>query len=301
MPPTRSRDLWFGDDAPAWWHRARHAYDRSVTLSARLDPRYVLAAAGAIGKAIHRAHLCSPSPDRLAELFGPARRDRLNAIARDISGLRYQNRALVSVVQQRGIAVLERFVDPASVAGLARFREGPPVIFVTWHLGPAFALGGAFKRVGLRVFVVRRAVGYRTTAHLDVATTAGGPDARAAVFRQALARVRDGGHVIMAADGLEAGLTPPVRCLDRWVPMARGPFALARLTGAPLIPVVAQWTDDGRIRIVVGDRLAGAAAGAAFETAQAAAAADWLDVYLRLSPAQLWLCSLRWLLDAARA
>jgi hypothetical protein len=293
------RGLWLGDEAPAWWHRARRLYDSSIRVAAPLDARLVLAAAAVLGRAAHRLHLSGPSIADIAALIGREARGGLSGVGSDISALRYQNRALVSLVQQRGIRILETFIDPGSLDGLAQFRTGPPVVLVTWHLGPAFALGGAFTRVGLRVLIVRRAIGYHTTPNLDVAIAGGGCDARAAVFRQAVARVREGGHVIMAADGLEAGLTAAVPCLGRRVPMARGPFALARITRAPLVPVVARWDPSGRIRIIVGEPLIAEENSPDIEASYASAAARWLDGYLRASPKQLWLCSLRWLLDAA--
>jgi lauroyl/myristoyl acyltransferase len=132
---------------------------------------------------------------------------------------------------------------------------------------------------------------------VEVAAVAQGAEARAAAFARAVQRVRNGGLVVMAADVDEAELTAPVPCLARAVRMARGPFALARITGAPLIPIVACWNDE-RITVVAGDALRGDGCNRELEASYAAAAVGWLADVLRGSPEQIRLYSLRWLLDA---
>ena len=95
-------------------------------------------------------------------------------------------------------------------------------------------------------------------------------------------------------------MTTGVPCLGRSVPLARGPFALARLTRARLVPAVARWNDAGRIDIVVGQALGMDSAGppAIVEASAAASAGRWFDGYAREHPQELWFCTLRWLASA---
>lgn len=102
----------------------------------------------------------------------------------------------------------------------------------------------------------------------------------------------------MAVDVGGTSQTAPVPCFGRARAMARGPFALARLTGAPLIPLAAQLDGDRVVRVPAGPPLAGNGAGDALETSLAAAAAAWLEDTIRRSPGQLRRCVLQWLLDA---
>ena len=103
----------------------------------------------------------------------------------------------------------------------------------------------------------------------------------------ALLHLKERGFVVLALDGVQ-GPGLPVSCLGQRLELARGPFALARLSGAPLCPLVARW-ERGRIGIVVGDELAAKEGEEAF----AAAAARWLERYLVASPVEVRLGLLR--------
>jgi hypothetical protein len=74
---------------------------------------------------------------------------------------------------------------------------------------------------------------------------------------------------------------------------------MARLTGAPLLPLVARWR-GGEVEVEAGDPLAAPAAPEpeAWERALAAAAARWLERYLLGSPAETGLSLLRVFLTA---
>jgi hypothetical protein len=80
--------------------------------------------------------------------------------------------------------------------------------------------------------------------------------------------------------------------LSRSIQLARGPFALARIAGAPVRPLVARWRGGG-VEVEAGEALA---APASEEEALAGEAARWLERYLLESPAELGLGLLRSLL-----
>ena len=256
-----------------------------------------LAATGAIGRRVHRLHPTRPSPAEVAALFAGVPAVTATAMAGLMSGARYQNRALVEIARRRGVSLLRDLVDPASLDGL-RALLGSPAILVAWHVGPPFGLAGAFEAVGLHVLLLRKTLSYGTTPTLEVAAVDGGGSDRSAAFRLALARLRAGGVVLIAVDVGEASQTAPVPCFGRARSMARGPFALARLTGVPLLPLAARLDDDQRVRVSMGAPLAGAGLGDALEASLAAGAAAWLEGFVRDAPGQLRRSVLHWLLEA---
>lgn len=276
--------------------------------------RGALAAAGTIGRAIHRVHPDKPSPADVAALFPGASPLPASTIAREMSGLRYQNQLLVFMAQRRGKQILEPYLDAPSLERLKPFASGPASIFLTWHVGPPFGLLGAFGRLGLDVLAIRRnqVIGpsvwpdavvrgqspQATRSDPSLTSTERGPAARARAVFRAVARLRKGGLIIIAGDGVDTAETLAAPCLGRAAPMARGPFALARITGAPLVPLLARWDDDGWIRVTVGDALPGRGSGRALESSLAIAAGKWLEDYLLASPRQLRRCSLGWLLTS---
>jgi lauroyl/myristoyl acyltransferase len=125
---------------------------------------------------------------------------------------------------------------------------------------------------------------------VEVASSEGDEQSRAVLFRRLLIHLDRGGFVVVALD-IAPGASVSVSCLGRPLSFARGPFALARLTGAPLLPLVAGWKGGG-IEILLGEGLAAEPE----ESALAASAARWLESYLLASPAQLGLGLLRALL-----
>ena len=175
----------------------------------------------------------------------------------------------------------------------------PPRILGTFHVGALHALGPALERLPGPVLALRQSQLYAPSPPLEIAATEGDDQLRAAAFHRALDHLKRGGFVALTLDMPQGpGLRAP--CLGRELTLARGPFALARITGAPLAPIVARWRGGG-IEVELGDALAAdssaAAAGPlAWESALAAAAALWLERYLLASPSEIGLGLLRELL-----
>jgi lauroyl/myristoyl acyltransferase len=134
---------------------------------------------------------------------------------------------------------------------------------------------------------------------VEIVSTEGDDQRRAASFQRALAHLAGGGFVVLALDVVQgAGL--PVPCLGRTLALARGPFALARLAGAPLVPLVplvARWRRGG-VEAEAGEPIAvdPKLGPADRERALAESAGRWLERYLLSSPSELSLGLLRILL-----
>jgi len=107
--------------------------------------------------------------------------------------------------------------------------------------------------------------------------TRGDDQHRARVFTQAIQFLQTGQYVFLPLDPEEsARISVPFR--GRTMQLARGPFALSRITGAPIIPMIARW-NGMRIEYVIGDVIP-----SGDETTTAAAAASWLEHHLEQYP-----------------
>lgn len=162
--------------------------------------------------------------------------------------------------------------------GLPRPLPFSPVILGTFHMGPVHALGAAFEGPSMPPLLALR--GGPKPVHER------GPadQQRAAKFHEAAAWLRGGGTVLMALDPMYATrIGAPF--FGGSLQLARGAFALSRITGVPIVPVVARWVGT-KVDVVGGEPLAGETPG---EEALAAAAARWLENYLRANPREISL------------
>jgi lauroyl/myristoyl acyltransferase len=292
------------DHSKRLWHLSRRVYDRAVAFSDRLDTGTVVDCGAGLGRLAHRIHRSSPSERDVVSLFtgfDTVAVDEPRRTAREISALRYTNRALLALVRRRGLQTLAPLVNPAGARNLEVLRHPDrPTILITWHVGVIFGLAAALTQRNIPVLVVREGSFYEPIGRMEFAFTRGGPSARARTFGHALRQLQKGGLVLMAADGPDGARTACVPCLGRSFSLARGPFGLARLAGAVLVPCVPRWDGDGRIDVQVSPALTRPRMDtkATFETSYAAAAAGWLQTYLLESPQDLWLYTLRRLLSA---
>lgn len=159
----------------------------------------------------------------------------------------------------------------------------PPAILASFHLGPFFGLGGTLARLPGDVVAMHRGAPVRERS---VALRSTGHDRwdRARAFERTLAHVRGGGFAYVTFDAVAEGYdiaTIDVPLLDGTVTLARGPFALARLAKAPIVPLAARWSRD-TIVVTYGEPIP----PSDDERAMALAAARWLDAYLRARPGE---------------
>lgn len=252
-------------------------------------PRLAFASAAAVGHLRNRLSRRWPSPEQVRALFPGLDDWEAERVAWSIGGIEARNRILIDRIRKAGSGP----VDP-----LVRTRESfstlrPPLILGFFHAGAVQALSAAIERLPGPVLALRQRLLHPPRPPVRIESTEGDGQRRARAFQRALAHLDAGGFVVVALD-LVPGPGLRIPCLGRAIELARGPFAMARLTGAPLMPLAARWR-GGEVEIETGDPLAAppAAAPEAWESALATAAARWLERYLLGSPAEVGLSLLR--------
>jgi hypothetical protein len=267
----------------------RHTFDtleRGLAPLAARHPRMALPAASGLGALRNRLSRRWPSPEQVQALFPHLAPRAAARAAWKIGALEARNRLLVDVLRREGLEPVRRLMRPASEA-FAALR--PPLILGTFHVGAMQALGAAVERLPGPVLLLRLGMLYSPSPPVEILSTEGDEQCRAFSFRRALYHLQEGGFVLLALDGSPGpGLRVP--CLGRTLELARGPFALARLTGALLVPLVARWRKS-EVEAEVG-----AAIGGMEEGALAGSAARWLEGYLRAAPEEIGLGLVRALL-----
>ncbi len=158
----------------------------------------------------------------------------------------------------------------------------PPAIITGFHVGVLPLLGFALEQLQAKVLVIRRHPGGVANASFERAWTQGDDQHRALLFKRCRDFLHSGGFVYMAADPEPAGrgsLQAPFR--QGSIQLARGPFALSRITGAPIIPLVSRWR-RASVEFILGDPVQGCG-----EAELAAAVTAWLDRYLTADPMEI--------------
>jgi hypothetical protein len=278
----------------SWPRGTFDALERGLTPLAARHPRLAFPAASALGSLRNRLSRRWPSPAQIQTLFPPLDRRSAERVSREIGGFEARNRLLIARLQRTGLERVRSLVR--APRELQELR--PPLILGFFHVGAVQALGAAIERLPGPVLLLRQGSPYTPRPPVHLETTEGDDQHRAATFRRALAHLSAGGFVVVAFD-VVPGPGFRVPCLGRTIELARGPFAMARLTGAPLVPLVARWRQSG-VEVEIGEALSACLETdpKAMETALAASAARWLEGYLLESPAEIGLGLVRSLLGA---
>jgi hypothetical protein len=271
------------------------ALERRLALLAPAQLRLALSGTHMLGELRNRLSRQWPSPQQIQALFPDLDRRAAARVAWRIGGLEARNRILVDCIRRAGIEPVRALVR-ASAPALATLR--PPGLLGTFHVGAVHALEPALERLPAPALALRHGPLHKSAPPLEIVTTEGDEQDRAAVFRRLLSHLQDGGFVVLALD-VVPGIGLRVPCLGRTIELARGPFALARLTGAPIVPLVARWRRGG-VEVVTGAPLTvdPTVDPSVRENALAAAAGRWLERYLQEMPAELGLGLLRTLLSS---
>jgi hypothetical protein len=167
-----------------------------------------------------------------------------------------------------------RVVASPDAAGLKA-----PMVLATFHMGPLAALGGLTSRLPGPVCVLLGA-GEVVTRRATYLPTLGGEAQRVAAVMEALRTLRGDGYALVVVDGFGSARLQQT-ALGREVSLSRGAFALARLAGAPIVPVAVRW------RGPAVEILAGQVIEPADEASMAKAMLAWLEGYLREYPGEL--------------
>ena len=170
---------------------------------------------------------------------------------------------------------------------ICRFREAladlrPPLVIVSFHIGPLHAISDLAGRLANdRLVVVAR--GEETLG--------------ARQLYEGVRILRKGGVVALALDAGPASFVE-VGIFGRRTSLARGAFALSRLTGVPIVPLLLVWRGY-EIHVALGEPIPPPESGATQEEAidserrAAERVAAWLEEYLRTSPQDVGLRVLR--------
>jgi hypothetical protein len=287
LASTAHDDRWYARQSP-WQRGYRLVYDRLAVALLERGPASGMRQLGRMGSVLHACGCQPPSRHDVAALFPALSSREATRVARQSAALRFRNRAAIASYLAHGVTQLSRLV-PDECAGappqVVSQRAGG-LILLAFHVGAQFGVAASAARWGVPVLSMRDLLD-------DAAET------RARALKHALDTVQAGGIVLAVADGPGGASCEPVPCLGRQIVLRRGPLVIARITGAPVLPVVARWTAEGQIATLVGAPLAGGyLEGAAREQALAAAAANWLERHLMAHPEDIWPYTLINLLGA---
>jgi lauroyl/myristoyl acyltransferase len=162
-----------------------------------------------------------------------------------------------------------------------------PVVLVGFHVGPYQALAAVLSARPSDGLAVERGGRFGVREHFELIRGGNDEAERARTFRRALERVRSGGWFFANLDALDPDERWPVATIDApllggVMRLARGPFAVARLSGAPIVPLAARWRGTA-IEVEVGAPVQPGIG----EEGMARAVAAWLDAYLRERPGEV--------------
>jgi hypothetical protein len=287
--PEGPRPTLVGPGAPArvpgWRRLSRGAYRWLL----RAHPPAAFLLAGIRSRLARDRFRHTPSPEEVAAYWPGLPPARCYRIARDIRTVSWRNRDLRELVEQAGV---ERLAAVVRCRGGERLRDlaarKQPAILVSWHFRTHHvALLAALRRLGLPALVVWLRPN-EVPPGFEVCSPEGGCTQRALVLRRALEYLRGGGFVVIAMD-LGVGTPARLPFLGCRLTVRRGPAVLARLSGAPVIPLSQRWEPLGRaITVTVHDPVPRPACppgdAAAFEDAILAAVARWAEDFVRAFP-----------------
>lgn len=160
-----------------------------------------------------------------------------------------------------------------------------PLILASFHVGPHQALGAVLRSLPGEVLAIDR--GQYVPGRDFTLVTAGEDEwERARTFQRALGALRADAFVFVNLDGQHPDefdvSTIEVPVLGRTLPLARGAFALARISGTPIMPLVARWRGTA-IEVIAGEPVP---AGQS-EPEMARAVAAGIDRYLTEHPGEI--------------
>ena len=264
-------------------------------LAAR-HPRLAFTLASSAGAVRNRITSRWPAGDEVRALFPELSHRRAVRIAAAIGALEERNDVLIRSVRRDGIGSVRPLV---AVSGALRSLEAP-CILVTFHVGAIHITSVALEALDKPVLAFRHGAFFTPRPPIVMESTEGSEQQRAAAFITARQYLKLGRFVVMALDAAP-GATIVTECLGRPLALARGAFALAGMTRAPIVPITVRWTRQGAqadidIPLAPAEPSDSGATAAVVELALARAASSWLERYLRESPDQLSLGLLRELL-----
>ena len=216
-----------------------------------------------------RGRLGIPSAEELRRLLPHLSPEIARAVSSSLLRSEVRQDVLIHWWERSGRPGLRELVRNAKVPTLPK----PPLIVATFHLGPLTALGAILEaRIGSVLAPIER-------RRLDSDELR--ERRRTKTFYEAARFLRAGGSVVIPLDPYVAS-SIRVPFFGGTAPLARGAFALSRMTGAPIVPIVARWRGTN-VELIAGEPFV-AAGGPDQERTLAEATAHWLEDYLRANP-----------------
>ena len=244
----------------------------ALGAAARTWPTPTYALVGVLARATAPLSRAGAAPERLQLVLPHLRRTELRRARLQLRSSEWKSRALGVVLNTASVE--PEFPEVRLSAPLP--DPTAPTVLVSHHFGAPGAIGAVLQRLPREVATLHRMEWRLPSNAVDVYVDHT-EEGRAAGFHRALETVRAGGYAFMLIDAL--GIDVPV--LGRTFSMSRGPFALSRLTGAPVVTLMARWS-GGRVSISVGEAIP-----AGEEEEMALAAARNLERYLRAHPGEI--------------
>jgi hypothetical protein len=251
----------------------RQAARFTIRTAATRWPVTTYAAVGALA----RATVPLPPAGRLPEVLPELSAGELRRARRRLRSSEWRTRVLSAAMNS---ATGESVLPPYELDGPWPDTDRPAV-YVSLHVGAMPALVAFLRDLPHEVAALHRQA-WRLPSNLVDIHVARNERARVAGFHRALTTLRGGGSVCIPIEGD----TVQAAVLGRSLLMSRGPFALARLSGAPIVPLLARWS-GGRVRIHAGHAIA----AGGDEQAMALHVGRELESYLRAHPGEIddWL------------
>jgi hypothetical protein len=279
-PPTGS----------ATGHLLRRVYRRLLAA----HPAAFFALAGIRSHlAARRAASAAPALERcdFRNDLPPACRRR---IARRTAVVDALNREFVGLVENCGLARLTPLIRCRRAERISDLHaRKQPAILVGWHYRTfCYTVVTALHKLGLPALVV----GYLPTDAPPgiemVPASRGNAAQRAWALKRTLDHLNAGGMVYTCIDPPIGGGAAEVSFFGQRLGVRRGSAVLARLSGAPLIPVTPRWNAVGSaIDVTFHDPLPASAGDGLTATAVENAILDravrWVEDYLRICPEEL--------------
>jgi len=191
-----------------------------------------------------------------------------------------------------------------------------PAIFVFSHFGPRYAVAPAFQSVGVPVGLFQGIVPpplQRSDVEQFIAQLPGmevfwinDPNTvRAIHLKRAIERLQRGEMIAMAIDGGHGDVLVEAPFFGHRIQVGRGPAVLARLTGAPMIPITITWNEGWAIDFRVHPPMTRLEAiptdPNAFDLALTHRAIRFFEQFLQQSPEQMRLDRIARLVTRPRA
>lgn len=286
----------------------------------RVEVRWIVRTARVAGKVLHSVRTSQPTPQEVAEVLSPFGIPAdAKLIAREIALQDRMNNAVLAVNHAHGSESVLGLIDSASLARIEELMQSPAAtIILGWrHVGPPVVLAAAIRNLNAHgrsalvggLFERHPTSGAARQESLetpsrplenpsekmrsDVSRTAG--------LWQLVQHLKSGGIVGMQANDPK-GTTLDVPCAGRTLQFGRGPFVLARLTGAPIVPIMKRWTSSHQVAFVVGPPLRPVEetghADVEYDRRLAIAAARWIESRIRETPDALRPAAIAGLLAA---